>query len=297
MRKLESWFPEELVVIGVHSGKFIAERETRNVRQAVLRHGITHPVVNDRQFRIWRSYAVNAWPTLVLIDPAGRVVGQQAGELPAEILADAIRRVVARAESEGALDRSLRSFRLEREGEVDRPLRFPAKLLVDAEGGRLYVADTGHHRIVVVQVDAGGRGGEVEAVVGSGVEGLEDGGWGDAKFCEPHGLALAGGTLLARVAPLPGEVVVMKRRTSAFAGSDLAEVLRGGRIDTLVLTGIATSGVVLSTLRQAADLDYRLTVLADACADRDEEVHRVLTEKIFPRQARVTTVDEWIASL
>src|SRR5690606_39676481 len=110
----ESWFPEELVVIGVHSGKFIAERETRNVRQAVLRHGITHPVVNDRQFRIWRSYAVNAWPTLVLIDPAGRGVGQQAGERPPESLAEAIRRLVARAESEGTLDRSPRSFQIGR---------------------------------------------------------------------------------------------------------------------------------------------------------------------------------------
>jgi len=98
-------------------------------------------------------------------------------------------------------------------------------------------------------------------------------------------------------APLPGEVVVMKRRTSAFAGSDLAEVLRGGRIDTLVLTGIATSGVVLSTLRQAADLDYGLVVLADACADGDPEVHRALTTKVFPRQAEVSTVDEWVAGL
>jgi nicotinamidase-related amidase len=100
-----------------------------------------------------------------------------------------------------------------------------------------------------------------------------------------------------RVAPRSGEVVVVKRRTSAFAGSDLAEVLRAGRIDTLVLTGIATSGVVLSTLRQAADLDYGLAVLADACADADAEVHRVLTTKVFPRQAEVSTVDEWVAGL
>ena len=99
------------------------------------------------------------------------------------------------------------------------------------------------------------------------------------------------------VAPAPGDVVVSKRRVSAFAGSDLDVVLRAGGIDNLVLAGIATSGVVLSTLRQAADLDYRLTVLADACGDRDEEVHRVLTEKVFPRQATVTTADEWIATL
>ncbi len=84
---------------------------------------------------------------------------------------------------------------------------------------------------------------------------------------------------------------------SAFAGSDLELVLRGAGADHLVLTGLATSGVVLSTLRQAADLDYRLTVLADACGDADEEVHRVLTEKVFPRQADVTTIDAWTAAL
>ncbi len=99
------------------------------------------------------------------------------------------------------------------------------------------------------------------------------------------------------VAPAPGDVVVRKLRVSAFAGSDLDVVLRAGGIDSLVLTGVATSGVVLSTLRQAADLDYRLTVLADGCRDGDPEVHRVLTEKVFPRQAGVVGVAEWISSL
>jgi nicotinamidase-related amidase len=101
----------------------------------------------------------------------------------------------------------------------------------------------------------------------------------------------------AALAPLGGEPVIVKRRVSAFSGSDLDVLLRGASADSLVLAGIATSGVVLSTVRQAADLDYRLTVLADACADRDPEVHRVLTEKVFPRQALVTTADKWIASL
>ncbi|KPI08736.1 isochorismatase hydrolase [Actinobacteria bacterium OK074] len=99
------------------------------------------------------------------------------------------------------------------------------------------------------------------------------------------------------VAPEPDEVVVTKKRVSGFAGSDLEMVLRAQGIDTLVLTGIATSGVVLSTLRQASDLDYRLTVLADACLDGDPEVHRVLTEKVFPMQADVVTVAEWAKAL
>lgn len=95
------------------------------------------------------------------------------------------------------------------------------------------------------------------------------------------------------VAPEDGDIVVTKRRVSAFAGSDLDVVLRAGGIEHLVLTGIATSGVVLSTLRQAADLDLGLTVLADGCLDADPEVHRVLVEKVFPQQAEVTTVADW----
>ena len=97
----------------------------------------------------------------------------------------------------------------------------------------------------------------------------------------------------AEIAPQPGEVVVTKKRVSAFAGSDLDMVLRAKGVDSLVLTGIATSGVVLSTLRQAADLDFALTVLADCCLDGDPEVHRVLTEKVFPRQADVLDAEKW----
>jgi nicotinamidase-related amidase len=99
------------------------------------------------------------------------------------------------------------------------------------------------------------------------------------------------------VAPQSGDVVVTKRRVSAFAGSDLDVVLRSLEVESLVLTGISTSGVVLSTLRQAADLDFRLTVLRDGCADRDPEVHRVLLDSVFPRQAAVVTAAEWIGRL
>ena len=101
----------------------------------------------------------------------------------------------------------------------------------------------------------------------------------------------------AALEPLPDEPVIVKRRVSAFSGSDLDVLLRGAGAETLVMAGIATSGVVLSTLRQAADLDYRLVVLSDACADHDPEVHRVLMEKVFPRQAVVTDTDEWIQTL
>jgi nicotinamidase-related amidase len=95
------------------------------------------------------------------------------------------------------------------------------------------------------------------------------------------------------VRPESGEIIVTKRRVSAFSGSDLELVLRAKGIETLALMGIATSGVVLSTVRHAADSDYGLVVLSDCCGDRDPEVHRCLMEKVFPRQATVVTGEEF----
>ena len=103
--------------------------------------------------------------------------------------------------------------------------------------------------------------------------------------------------IVAALAPRENEPIVVKKRFSSFTGSDLEVILRGLGATHLVLAGISTAGVVLSTLRQAADLDYRLTVLADACADGDPEVHRVLTEKVFPMQAQVLNTAEWAASV
>ncbi|GAA1305576.1 hypothetical protein GCM10009647_024320 [Streptomyces sanglieri] len=99
------------------------------------------------------------------------------------------------------------------------------------------------------------------------------------------------------VAPEPGEVTVFKNRINASAGNDLEQILAAGDVDHLALTGIATGGVVLSTVCLAADLDYRLTVLADGCADPDPELHRLLVEKVFARRGDVPTVDEWVKSL
>lgn len=96
--------------------------------------------------------------------------------------------------------------------------------------------------------------------------------------------------------PLPTEPIVIKRRVSAFSGSDLEVLLRAAGADTVVLAGLSTSGVVLSTVREAADKDYRIVVLSDACGDPDADVHRILTERVFPHQGLVTTVDEWVQS-
>jgi nicotinamidase-related amidase len=101
--------------------------------------------------------------------------------------------------------------------------------------------------------------------------------------------------IVAGIGQQPGDIVVTKRRVSAFTGSDLEVVLRANDVTTLVLAGISTGGVVLSTLREAADRDYALTVLSDCCADSDAEVHNVLMSKVFPRQAEILTAAEWQA--
>lgn len=107
----------------------------------------------------------------------------------------------------------------------------------------------------------------------------------------------AGAEVHPAVAPQAKDIVVVKHRVGAFTGTDLDMILRAQGIETLVLFGIATSGVVLSTVRHAADLDYRLVVLEDCCADADTEVHRCLLDKVLPRQAKVTTADRFLQTV
>jgi nicotinamidase-related amidase len=99
--------------------------------------------------------------------------------------------------------------------------------------------------------------------------------------------------VIAQLAPTSSDVIVVKRRVSAFSGSDLDVVLRSLGITHLVLCGVVTSGVILSTLREAADKDFGLTVLSNCCLDRDADVHKLLMEKVFPHQADVVSVREW----
>jgi len=105
------------------------------------------------------------------------------------------------------------------------------------------------------------------------------------------------GAIHPAVAPQGEEVVITKHRISAFCGTDLDMILRAKEIETVILFGIATSGVVLSTLLHAADQDYRVLVVKDCCADRDPEVHGCLVEKIFPRLATVLTAAEMIEAM
>lgn len=107
----------------------------------------------------------------------------------------------------------------------------------------------------------------------------------------------SGAEIHDRVSPQPGDIVVTKRRVGAFSSTELETILRAKNINTLVLFGISTSGVVLSTIRWAADMDYSLVVIADACADRDSEVNRILMDKVFPWQATVVTTREFLYAI
>ena len=188
LRRLEREFPEELAVVGVHTAKFDGERATENVRQAVMRYGIRHPVLNDASMETWRQYAVRAWPTLMFVDPAGRVIGKVEGELGFEQGAELIRRMLEVFRAEGTLRPEPQAYNVEspRSG----VLCYPGKVLADPVGERLFIADSGHHRVLVTDPD-----GEIQTVIGTGDEGLADGVPEGARFSNPQGMALAGEVL------------------------------------------------------------------------------------------------------
>ena len=180
---LEKAFPTELVVIGVHSAKFPNEREAENIRQAILRHRLAHPVVNDEQFIIWRSYAIRAWPTLVLIDPEGYLVTVMSGEGHGGHLRTLIAELIQEHRQKGTFKEDPVHFH--RDQMPGLPLAFPAKVVTDVGTNSLFIADTGHHRIVISEIH-----GKIVHLAGTGELGATDGPFEQATFSSPHGLAL-----------------------------------------------------------------------------------------------------------
>ena len=185
LRKLERKYADELMVIGVHSAKFPNEKDKENLYQAVKRYELEHPVVNDAEFQVWQEYACRAWPTLMFIDPAGKVIGKHEGELPYEDFDRLLGRMVAEFDGQGLLNRQPVAYA--RQQEPETALSFPGKVLADGEGNRLFIADSNHNRIVVTSLE-----GSVKAVIGSGAEGLADGDLASARLNHPQGMALVG---------------------------------------------------------------------------------------------------------
>ncbi len=167
LRKLEKKYADILTVVGVHSAKFNAEKSSENLREAVRRYGIEHPVVNDLDFAIWKSYAVRVWPTLIFLDPSGKVIGRHEGEFPLDALDTVIAGMIQEHESSGLFQRGALTFRPE--SRSDSPLLFPGKITADAEREWLVISDSNHHRLIVSDLEGG-----VELVIGNGESPLRE---------------------------------------------------------------------------------------------------------------------------
>ncbi len=190
LKKLEQRFPNELVVIGVHSAKFETEEDSQNITDAVLRYDIEHPVVNDSRHAIWQDYQVESWPSLRVIDPEGYLVAGDSGEVTFEVLEAFLNRYLPYYRRKGLLDETPLRFDLAAYQATQMPLRFPGKVLADETSDRLFIADSNHHRIVVTRLD-----GTLVETIGSGGLGMDDGDYATATFKYPQGMALAGETL------------------------------------------------------------------------------------------------------
>ncbi len=238
LKKLEKAYPKNLVVIGVHSPKFDAEEEAPNVIEACRRHSIEHAVINDPEQILWKRFRVTSWPTIVLIDPDGKFVARNAGETTFEVLDGVLKKALPYYRKRGVLNETPLTLDLATDSEVPTPLRFPGKILADEPGDRLFIADSGHHRIVVTRLD-----GTLLDVIGSGKIGAADGDYAAAQFSSPQGMALDGETLY--VADTESHLI---RRV------DLSQKSVG----TVAGTGVQLRGLGKSMARRGKPLDTPL---------------------------------------
>src|SRR3972149_1096783 len=190
LKKLEAKYPKELVVIGVHSAKFQNEREAENIRQAILRYEIEHPVINDSNLAIWQAYGARAWPTLVLIDPEGNIVGSDTGEGHYETLDKLIGKLVSEFRSKNLINEKPIPLSFEKHKLGPSFLSYPGKVLADEASNRLFIADSNHNRIVITNLE-----GDVLDIAGNGETGRNDGDFKDASFHHPQGMTLRGDNL------------------------------------------------------------------------------------------------------
>jgi sugar lactone lactonase YvrE len=192
LKRLEEEYASELVVIGVHSAKFLNEGDTDNIRQVVQRYEIEHPVVNDADFQIWQTWGAQAWPTIALVDPAGNVVGMHSGEGVYDTVQPVIESLVT--EFNDDIDKTPVELALESATRANTVLSYPGK--VTTGDGLLFISDTGHHRVLAAEPATG----EIVAVYGNGRNGFESGPALTAEFDSPQGLAFDEATATLYVA-------------------------------------------------------------------------------------------------
>jgi DNA-binding beta-propeller fold protein YncE len=247
LKRLERKHGDALVVIGVHSAKFTNEGDSAHIREALGRWEIEHPVVNDRGFAIWRAYGVRAWPTLMLIDAEGYVVGSVSGEGHGDVLDEVASELIAEARARGTLDTRPRPHTRAAGAPAGSLLAYPGKVVVDEPSARVLIADTNHHRLLVVTMD-----GRVTDVIGSGRPGAGDGPANEASFSHPQGMAVVDDLVyvadtdnhLIRTVDLAGGVVAtlagtgeQARGLGAHAGPALATAL-SSPWDVVVADGV-----------------------------------------------------------
>jgi thiol-disulfide isomerase/thioredoxin len=285
LKKLEKKYPNELVVIGVHSAKFDNEKNTENIRRIILRYEIEHPIVNDADFKIWNAYAVNAWPTRYLIDPAGYVIGRLSGEGGYEALDKAISDSIAEFRTRGELNEAPLTLVLEKAKIGDLPLAFPGKIIADEKTDRVFIADSDHNRIVIAKLD-----GTLIDTIGTGAHGQADGAFDRATFFRPQGMALNGGTLyvadtenhLIREIDLKAKTV----KTIAGTGQQSREYGLTGLARTVTLNSPWDLQLVGRTLYIAMAGPHQIWKL-------DLEMHEISTFAGTGREARLDgPVDE-----
>ncbi len=177
-------------VVGVHSAKFENEKGIDNIREAVRRYEITHPVINDFAFTVWKSFGARSWPTFVVIAPDGRVVGRLGGEGHRDELDALTTALLELFEGKDLLNKTPLPTRLEAETRQAGALAYPGKVLVDGPQKRLFVADSNHNRILELGLD-----GAFRRAFGGGARGSQDGTAAEATFFRPQGMALLGNSL------------------------------------------------------------------------------------------------------
>lgn len=184
LSKLEHEFSNELVVIGVHSAKFKNEKESENIKQAIMRYRIEHPVINDNNFEVWSEYGARSWPTTVLINPRGKIIAVKSGEGVYNSFHETIAEVIKEFDSIGEIDRTPLNIIKERDKAPVSVLSYPGKIISDGE--KLYISDSNNDRIVIAN-----EKGKVLDIIGSGISGSKDGSFEQVQFDRPQGMAFS----------------------------------------------------------------------------------------------------------
>jgi thiol-disulfide isomerase/thioredoxin len=229
LKKLEEKYPE-LVVIGVHSAKFHNESVKDNILQAVLRYEIEHPVIIDNNFEIWRTYDIDSWPSFILIGPDRQIIGRASGEGIFERLDAVMEKLISIYQAAGRLNRERLNFDLLKKDVTETFLRFPGKINVDPASKRLFVSDSNHNRIVIIN-----EAGEVLEIIGSGFQGRKDGTFKEAEFFRPQGLAFDPDRGCLYIADTENHLIrradFNKGKVTTIAGSGKSVTVEGKGVD------------------------------------------------------------------